>query len=123
VAVEPLRRIILGLGVVLVLLAVGYLLLTRGTGGGVSSCNVCVGNLRMLHAAKRRFIAAQGSQAHGIRWDDIDPYCKGGYRACTNCPSGGVVTLNGKDELPSCSIHEHQEAFEGWVRDYHDRRN
>jgi hypothetical protein len=77
--------------------------------------NACANSLRQIQHAKEQYAASSGAGPGAIvEPTSLDPYIKGGSSLCTICRSGGVMTIGVIEEIPKCSIKEHQEAFLSW---------
>ena len=77
--------------------------------------NACANNLRQIQDAKQQYAAtSKGAPGAIVEPTSLDPYIKGGSSSRTICRSGGVMSIGAIDEIPKCSIKEHQEAFHSW---------
>lgn len=78
------------------------------TQGKSYQASMCANRLRTLAGAKRLWAEQNGKTANDTPTiNDLLPFIRG----AGTCPAGGTYTLGKVDEMPSCSIPEHQAAF------------
>ena len=78
----------------------------------------CVEILSMIYNSKEQWAAENHASPEATpTWDQLDVYIRSAKAlSSARCPSGGSYTIGRIRELPSCSIAEHQHAFEATVQ-------
>lgn len=74
----------------------------------------CAMQLKQFANAKQLWAQQNNKSANDTpTMDDIAPF----IRCNTNCPGGGTYTLGKVGDLPTCSIPEHEAAFQKAMQD------
>ena len=63
----------------------------------------CVNNLRQIDGAKHQILLEHGTNV-AFTWDLLRSYVGGPARSMPKCPNGGVYSIGGFDECPTCSL-------------------
>lgn len=72
----------------------------------IAERNTCVGNLRLIYAAKQAWALDKSKTDADIPTEqDLLPYLKG--NTFPVCPAGGVYTISAVGQLPTCSLTSH----------------
>ncbi len=70
-----------------------------------SQRNICISNMRMIHAAKESAALAHAYQdGQTVQEEQVSAYLKKGFSGLA-CPRGGRYTINPIGEEPECSTH------------------
>ena len=75
-----------------------------------SKANACINNLRLIDGAKEQWANDKGKSTNASpTWEDIRPYMGLGPSGnLPTCPSKGSYTLGRVDQLPTCTIPNHE---------------
>jgi hypothetical protein len=81
----------------------------------------CMEKLMWMDAAKTQWALEQGQGPNATpAWEDIRSYLPwqfGKTNIIPSCPGGGAYTIGGGDDLPTCSIPNHEVNLRAvWVR-------
>jgi len=77
-----------------------------------SASNACINNLRQFDGAVQQWALEHHKTANDVpSWDDIRPYVKLTSGELPPCSRGGTYVLGRADEIPRCTVMEHNFGF------------